>query len=209
MRCWLTQLFHLFALTLATCGAHAQSPATLNLVFVLDGMRPDSITEANTPTLFRLQREGVTFLNTHSVFPTVTRVNSTSLATGMYPSRHGIMGNSIYVPAVDPKRAFTNDDFQPLLKLDEATGGRMVTVTGIAEILAQSGRSMVAVSSGSTGSAILLAPKARQGTGTVINGDFFPGTQVAYPRAISDTVLKRFGAAPKKGGATTPFSTSV
>jgi arylsulfatase A-like enzyme len=68
---------------------------------------------------------------------------------------------------------------------------------------------MVAVSSGSTGSAILLAPKAPRGTGTVINGDFFPGTQVAYPPAISDTVLKRFGAAPKKGGATMPFSTSV
>ncbi|MDB5811191.1 MAG: putative pyrophosphatase or phosphodiesterase, AlkP superfamily [Betaproteobacteria bacterium] len=203
------QLFRIIALTLAAGGALAQAPAALQLVFVIDGLRPDSITEANTPTLYRLRREGVAFENTHSVFPTVTRVNSTSLATGMYPARHGIMGNSIYVPAVDPKRAFTNDDFQPLLKLEEATGGRMVTVTGIAEILAQSGRSMVAVSSGSTGSAILLAPKAPRGTGTVINGDFFPGTQVAWPKAVSDTVLQRFGAAPKKGGATTAYSSSV
>ena len=196
------------ALACVIGGAHAQ-PATLHLVFVIDGLRPDSITEADTPTLYRLRREGVAFENTHSVFPTVTRVNSTSLATGMYPARHGIMGNSIYVPAVDPKRAFTNDDFQPLLKLDEATGGRMVTVPGIAEILAQRGSSMVAVSSGSTGSAILLTPKAPRGTGTVINGDFFPGTQVAYPSAISDAVLQRFGPAPKKGGATVPYSASV
>jgi hypothetical protein len=196
------------ALVCVIGGAHAQ-PATLHLVFVIDGLRPDSITEADTPTLYRLRREGVAFENTHSVFPTVTRVNSTSLATGMYPARHGIMGNSIYVPAVDPKRAFTNDDFQPLLKLDEATGGRMVTVPGIAEILAQRGSSVVAVSSGSTGSAILLTPKAPRGTGIVINGDFFPGTQVAYPSAISDAVLQRFGPAPKKGGATVPYSASV
>jgi hypothetical protein len=119
------------------------------------------------------------------------------------------MGNSIYVPAVDPKRAFTNDDLKPLLKLDEATGGNMVTAPGIAEILAQRGSSMIAVSSGSTGSAILLAPKAPHGTGTVINGDFFPGTQVAYPPPISDSVLKRFGAAPKKGGATADNNSSV
>ncbi len=195
---------------LCTAGfAHAQSPATLNLVFVLDGLRPDSITEADTPTLYRLRKEGVAFQNTHSVFPTVTRVNSTSLGTGSYPARHGIMGNTIYVPAVDPQRAFSNDDFQPLLKLDEATGGRMVTATGLAEILAQQGRSMVVVSSGSTGSALLLAPKSPGGIGTLISGDLFPGTQVAFPSSASDPVLKRFGPAPKKGGATDQFNPSV
>ena len=208
MRHLIKWLMHGLVLALFASSVYAQ-PAALHLVFVIDGLRPDSITEADTPTLYRLRREGVAFENTHSVFPTVTRVNSTSLATGMYPARHGIMGNSIYVPAVDPQRAFTNDDFQPLLKLDEATSGRMVTVPGIAEILAQRGNSVVAVSSGSTGSAILLTPKAPRGTGTVINGDFFPGTQVAYPSAISDAVLQRFGPAPKKGGATAPYSPSV
>ncbi len=209
MRDLLMQLLRVTILACAAGCAHAQSSAALHLVFVIDGLRPDSITEADTPTLYRLRREGVTFQNTHAVFPTVTRVNSTSLATGSYPARHGIMGNSIYVPAVDPKRAFTNDDFQPLMKLDDATSGRMVTVPGIAEILAQAGRKMVAVSSGSTGSAILLAPKSPRGTGTVINGDFFPGTQVAYPGAISAEVLQRFGAAPKKGGATDRYDSSV
>src|SRR5262245_14600817 len=66
-------------------GVYAQSPAALNLVFVMDGLRPDSITAADTPNLHRLRTEGVWFENSHSVFPTVTRVNSTSLATGSYP----------------------------------------------------------------------------------------------------------------------------
>lgn len=109
--------------------AQAQSAASLHLVFVLDGLRPDSINESDTPNLHRMRKEGVWFENTHAVFPTVTRVNATSLATGTYPARHGIMGNSIYVPAVDPLRAFGNDNFEQLLKLDEATSGRMVTST--------------------------------------------------------------------------------
>ena len=209
MRYVLGQIMRLMLLACAFGSACAQSSAALHLVFVIDGLRPDSITEADTPVLYRLRQEGVAFQNTHAVFPTVTRVNSTSLATGSYPARHGIMGNSIYVPAVDPVRAFTNDDFQPLLKLDEATAGHMVTAPGIAELLEQAGRKMVAVSSGSTGSAILLAPKAPRGTGTVINGDFFPGKKVAYPDEVSTAVLQRFSAAPKKGGATDRFDTSV
>ena len=193
----------------AAMPVYAESHATLNLVFVFDGLRPDSITETDTPTLHMLRKQGVWFENTHAVFPTVTRVNSASLATGAYPARHGIMGNSIYVPAVDPLRAFSNDNFERLLKLDEVTAGRMITSTGIAELLERTGRKMVVVSSGSTGSAILLAPKAPRGAGTVINGDFFPGTKVAYPDAVSDAVLKKFGAAPKKGGVKDRYDASV
>jgi hypothetical protein len=127
----------------------------------------------------------------------------------MYPARHGIMGNSIYIPAVDPLRAFTNDDFKMLLKLDDATAGVMVTVPGIAEILERAGTKMVAVSSGSTGSALLLAPKSHRGTGTVINGDFFPAQKVAYPDAVSAAVLQRFGAQPKKGGARESYDAAL
>ena len=192
-----------------TCAAQAQSSAALHMVFVLDGLRPDSISETDTPNLHRLRKEGVSFENPHAVFPTVTRVNSTSLGTGSYPARHGIMGNSVFVPAVDPLRAFTNDNFESLLKLDEATSGRMVTTTGIAELLARSGQNMVVVSSGSTGSALLLAPQAQRGTGTVINGDFYPGKKVAFPDAVSEAVLKRFGPAPVKGGAKDGYDASV
>ena len=187
-------------------AAHAQSNATLHLVFVLDGLRPDSIDPVDTPNLYRLRKEGVAFEHPHAVFPTVTRVNAASLGSGVYPARHGIMGNSIFVPAVDPKRAFTNDSYERLLKLDEATSGRMVTATGIAERMQAAGRSMVVVSSGSTGSALLLAPKAHRGTGIVIHGDFAGG---AYPPTLGETIVKRFGPAPKKGGARDPYDKSV
>ena len=80
------------------------------IVFVVDGLRPDAITFDGTPTLARLRAEGVTFANSHSVFPTVTRVNAATLATGAQPGTSGIVGNQMYVHAVDSKRAFGTDD---------------------------------------------------------------------------------------------------
>src|SRR2546427_6171628 len=76
------------------------------IVFVVDGLRPDAITAEDTPTLFRLRTEGVDFTRGHAVFPTVTRVNAAALGTGMQPGTSGILGNQMFVPAVDPRRAF-------------------------------------------------------------------------------------------------------
>ena len=71
--------------------------ARLVIVFVVDGLRPDAITAADTPTLHRLRAEGVWYANSHAVFPTVTRVNAATLATGGQPGTHGIVGNQIYI----------------------------------------------------------------------------------------------------------------
>src|SRR5262249_40579560 len=145
---------HLAAL-LAAAAAGAPPPAsagraTLNIVLVLDGLRPDAITPEDTPTLWRLRQEGVNFTNSHSLFPTVTRGNATAIGTGTLPARNGIVGNSQYVRAVDPNHAFVNDNHKNLLRLDQVTGGGMVLVKTLGEILAERGKLLAAVSSGST-----------------------------------------------------------
>jgi predicted AlkP superfamily pyrophosphatase or phosphodiesterase len=183
--------------------------ATLNLVLVLDGLRPDAITPEETPNLWRLRQEGVNFTNSHAVFPTVTRVNATAIATGTYPDRNGILGNRIYVRAVDPNHAFVNDDHRNLLRLDEVTGGGMVLVKSLGEILAERGKRLAAVSSGSTGSALLLNPRAPKGVGVLVNGYWEPGVRVAFPSEVNETVLKRFGAAPVRGGPTASDDAAV
>jgi arylsulfatase A-like enzyme len=172
--------------------------ATLNIVLVLDGLRPDAITPAETPNLWRLRQEGVTFTNSHSVFPTVTRVNATAIGTGTLPGRNGVVGNSQYVRAVDPNHAFVNDDHKKLLRLDEVTGGGMVLVKTLGEILQERGKRLAAVSSGSTGSALLTNARAPQGAGVLINGYWEPGVRVAFPDAVNDAVRQRFGAAPAR-----------
>src|SRR5260370_26084354 len=170
--------------------------ATLNIVLVLDGLRPDAITPAETPNLWRVRQEGVPFPNSHAVFPTVTRVNATAIGTGTLPGRNGVVGNSQYVRAVDPNHAFVNDDHKRLLRLDEVTGGGMVLVKTLGEILQERGKRLAAVSSGSTGSALLTNARAPQGAGVLINGYWEPGVRVAFPDAVNDEVRRRFGPAP-------------
>jgi hypothetical protein len=93
---------------------------------LVDGLRPDSINPQDTPTLDRLKREGVFYLNSHCVFPTVTRVNAASISTGSYPSRHGLVSNSMFYAGVYPNRAFNTGDWRELLKLAESSGGRLI-----------------------------------------------------------------------------------
>src|SRR5207302_10177535 len=54
------------------------------VVVVWDGMRRDMVSEKNTPTLWKLAQDGVTFRNHHSVYPSATNVNGTTMATGVY-----------------------------------------------------------------------------------------------------------------------------
>ena len=173
------------------------SKATLHIVLVLDGLRPDSINPRDTPNLHRLKNEGVTFANSHAVFPTVTRVNGTAIGSGSYPERNGIMGNRIYIPEVDPKSAFVNDDAAKLLML----GDRIVTTVGLAEILEKRGERFVVVTSGSAGGALLVAPRSPDGMGLALNAGFHGLEQSGKLKPAIDEVIKRFGAAPRKGGA--------
>jgi arylsulfatase A-like enzyme len=170
----------------------------LVIAFVLDGLRPDSITREDTPTLFRLRAEGVRFASSHAVFPTVTRVNAAALSTGAQPGANGLLGNQLYVPAIDAARALDSGNYHNLLALDRVSGGRLLLVPTLAERLHALGLRLAAVSSGSTGSAFLLNPRAVQGIGAVVNGTFDPGKIVAYPAEVSEAILARFGPAPRK-----------
>src|SRR5215204_2764499 len=118
-------------------------------IFVVDGLRPDSINPADTPTIARLRIEGVDYDNSHSIFPTSTRVNAAALVTGAYPSRHGIVGNSMFVAAVNPRAPFDTGDYRQLIRLEEAEG-RVVTTATLGEILERNGRRLVTLSSGTT-----------------------------------------------------------
>ena len=95
-------------LILASCVACIGSaPAVTNnaehvVVVVWDGLRPDSVNESNTPTLYQLARNGVFFQNHHAVYLSATEVNGVAMATGAYPNRSGIFANREYRPAIDP-----------------------------------------------------------------------------------------------------------
>ncbi len=164
------------------------------IVFVVDGLRPDAITPDGTPTLSRLRSEGVDFTNGHAVFPTVTRVNAAALGTGMHPGSNGVLGNQMYAAAVDPRRALDTGNHRRLLELDQTTGGRLVLTETLGERLSARGLRLAAVSSGSTGSALLTNPRAPGGIGVLVNGAFDPGKMVAWPSQVSGAGRNRYCA---------------
>ena len=65
------------------------------VLVVVDGLRADLVNETFTPNLHRLAVNARWYPNHRSVFPSATRVNSASLATGCYPASHGLHGNVI------------------------------------------------------------------------------------------------------------------
>jgi predicted AlkP superfamily pyrophosphatase or phosphodiesterase len=137
-----------------TATTVSQGSPRRHLVIVLDGLRPDYVTPDAMPNLTALGRRGVVFTQHHSVFPTVTRVNASSISTGAYPERHGLLGNSVFFPKVDATRFLDTADRANLVRI-EASEGQLLTATTLGELLQRAGRRMLVVSSGSTGSAFL------------------------------------------------------
>lgn len=187
-----------FFLLFLSAVANAQNHP-LVIVLVIDGFRPDLISNEVTPNLFRLKNEGVWCENAHSVFPTVTRVNASSISTGTVPSVHGIVSNSMYVEGVDSK-PFDTADYRNLVKLAQISGGRTLAVKTMAESLEQAGLSFVSISSGSSGGGFLTNPMAPSGIGVLINGGFEDGHRVAFPDKVDREIQTRFGAVKSGDG---------
>ncbi len=154
------------------------------LIVVLDGLRPDLITPDAMPYLSRMAAGGAACTDSHAVFPTATRINSATLATGCLPGRHGIVGNELYARAVDPLASVSCADYRALQAVAAAEGEPLLSVPTLAERLRAAGRTMVAVGSGSPGTTYLLNPT---GAGPVVNW------AVAWPEATQDEVIRRYG----------------
>ncbi len=165
----------------------AQPARRLKVVLVVfDGLRPDHITPARMPRLHAVSTRGVMSLHHHSLFPTVTRVNASALATGTGPSGHGILDNSIYLPAV-ADRVLNTGEASDMMLADSALDGRLLTAPTIGRRLRDAGLRMMVASAGSSGSAYLFAG----GTGTpVVNAD------LVMPAALAPLVQRVLGAPP-------------
>ncbi len=109
------------------------------VVVVWDGMRPDFVTKENTPTLWKLSGEGVTFRNHHAVYPSATNVNGTALVTGVYPGKNGVIANHAYRPEIDRRRAIEVETPAAVQKGDELSAGKYISVPTIAELVQRAG----------------------------------------------------------------------
>jgi arylsulfatase A-like enzyme len=101
-------------------GAIAQDKPPHNVIlFVPDGLRALSVTAQSAPTMAAIRDQGVSFKNSHSIFPTFTTANAASFATGHYPGDTGDFSNTIYVGY--PVKA-ANGSMTPFLEADPVLG---------------------------------------------------------------------------------------
>lgn len=156
------------------------------VVVVWDGMRPDFVSEQNTPALWKLAQSGVVFRNHHSVYPPATIVNGTAINTGCYPSHSDILANVAY----DPERGrkpYPVEDQAAVLTGDSESGEKYVGVPTVAELIHQKKGKTVIASAKTVG---LLFDRHCDGRSGL---DFFAGMSQPHD---DYRIHKRFGRFP-------------
>lgn len=78
----------------APATAGCSCPISHVVIISIDGLRPDALEEADTPTLDALRAQGAYQPAAQTVLPSVTLVSHASMVSGMSPEKHGIFWNS-------------------------------------------------------------------------------------------------------------------
>ncbi len=86
-----------YAIAQAARGPIKDLKPTVILISI-DGFRADYLDKYPAPTLGLLARQGVRAKWMTPAFPSLTFPNHYTIATGLYPDHHGIVGNNIYAP---------------------------------------------------------------------------------------------------------------
>ncbi len=119
------------------------NPKRLAVLVIMDGLRRDAVSPERTPNLWRLHQGGAVFAAYRSMFPSATRVVSSSTATGCVPASHGLAGNSMAL--LEPDGALhAHDAGAPgFLPARRALRGRALDRPTLADRLAGHGGAMI------------------------------------------------------------------
>lgn len=178
------------------------------VVMIVDGLRADMVGPEYTPGLAEVVARARWFANQRSVFPSATRVNSASIATGCWPKNHGLAGNAIALDEGDGLRAVSVGPADFRDRLRRATGRTLHRPT-LAERLRAHGGAVI-YSNSSAGSAHMQDPDSH-GWLYHRDGSFAPDMQpitgadrleVTYDAAGDAETTRRFCAALDEPGET-------
>ncbi|WP_298315566.1 alkaline phosphatase family protein [Reyranella sp.] len=142
------------------------------ILLILDGLRRDLLSPRTTPRLAAFAGGAERFDAYRTVFPSCTRVVSASLATGCYPARHGLQGNTMAL--LEGGRLVRHDAGHPdFLQHKRRVTGRSLAMPTLAERVKDHGGAVV-FSNVSPGAAYAHDP---DGHGHVYHraGSFGPG----------------------------------
>ena len=144
------------------------------VVMIIDGLRADMVGEEFTPRLAEIVNRSRWFADQRSVFPSATRVNSASIATGCWPKSHGLAGNAIALDEGDGLKAMSVGPPEFRERLRRITGRTLHRPT-LAERLRPHGGAII-YSNSSAGSAHMQDPDSH-GWLFHRSGSFAPGME--------------------------------
>src|SRR5436309_6185100 len=173
-------------------GAEEPNESRHVVIVVWDGMRPDFVSEQNTPALWKLAREGVTFRNHHAVYPSATMVNGTAMVTGVYPGRNGITANHVYRSDIDPHHAVDVELSPVVNKGDDLSSGKYISVPTVAELVQRAGGGTVIAAAKTVG--LLLDRKAGTNSGAKRSLTLFAGKSL--PADLLSSISEKLGTFP-------------
>ena len=149
MRRFVVTLFAgLISASAGTASAQNATPHNI-ILFVPDGLRGGIVTTETAPAMAAVRDTGVSFRNSHSLFPTFTTANASAMATGHYLGDTGDFSNTIYTgypvgPANGTVTPFLEVD-PVILDADEHFGGDYLNAETILKMARAKGFSTAAL----------------------------------------------------------------
>ena len=179
----------------ALLGAIAALPAAAAphnvLIFVADGLRYVSVTPQSAPALWLAKSRGVDFTDSHSLYPTITTVNASAIATGHYIGDTGNFGNTLFSGFASPEAggapvAIMEND-AVLGEMNDHFGGNYLNETSLLAAARKAGFATAAI--GKVGPTSIQDVTQRDGKGTIVIDDAL-GTPagIALAPEIADAI---------------------
>jgi hypothetical protein len=125
------------------------------LVVGTDGLRPDLFDPEIMPTFASLIDEGTLVRDYHAAYPTHTRVNMTTLATGCTPGKHGVVANVFRYERATEDGIINTGDYRHFRAIDRLTGGNAIMRETLGDLIDQRGKRLALATTGSSGSTII------------------------------------------------------
>jgi arylsulfatase A-like enzyme len=154
------------------------------LIFVADGLRANSVNAKDAPTMWKLASAGVRFTNPHSLYPTITTVNASAIATGHYIGDTGDFGNQLYTGFSVPEAGGAETPFLEndtiLGEMNDHFGGNYLNEESLLAAARKAGFQTAAF--GKTAAAPIQDVTARDGMSTIVVDDS-TGTDSGVPVA--------------------------
>jgi len=170
-----------------------ENPETRVLIVVFDALRPEFVTASLMPNLHAFSENGVCYQNSHSVFPTETRVNQTAVVTGCLPHQTGIVANGFVAADVMRDEVIHSANDELLERAFALSDNQLIEAQTLGQRVTRAGLRYASLSAGTAGGGRLINHSAAMDESfrfTMRNPD------ASQPVGVQNAILSKIGPMP-------------